>query len=84
MGRRKSRKKPPSTKRKEGVPKNFDCPFCNHEKSVECRIDKQRKLGIIVCTVCGADYKTTIDVLTEAVDVYSEWIDACEEAKNED
>lgn len=83
MGRRKSRAKPPQPKKREGVPKTFDCPFCNHEKAVECQIDKTRKMGVLRCTVCTADYKSTIDVLTEPVDIYSEWIDECERVKNE-
>jgi transcription elongation factor Elf1 len=37
MGKRKSKRKP-QTKRKERLDKTFNCPFCNHEKTVECRL----------------------------------------------
>ena len=30
------------------------------------------------------DYKCSVNYLSEPVDVYSEWIDACEEANKED
>lgn len=39
MAKRKSRKTPkPTKKKKPKVPTIFDCPFCNHEKSVECKL----------------------------------------------
>merc|ERR1712071_173204 len=43
MGKKKSKRKPP-TKRKaiEPLDTQFNCPFCNHEKSCEVKIDKTR------------------------------------------
>lgn len=32
------RKKPPSRAKDKGIPKVFDCPFCVHTGSVECRV----------------------------------------------
>lgn len=63
------------------VPKAFDCPFCNHSKTIECQMRRDQKppVGIIECTVCGANYTSVITHLTEPVDVYSDWIDACEQ-----
>jgi len=79
MGKRKSRKtKPVAKKRQLTVPTNFDCPFCNHEKSVECKMDRERSIGIIRCSVCDASYQMIINYLSEPVDVYSEWLDQCE------
>ncbi|KAL6043826.1 Transcription elongation factor 1 [Balamuthia mandrillaris] len=78
MGKRKSRKKP--VKRVAAkVPTAFDCPFCNHEKAVECKIDKENSIGIVSCNICSAEYKMVTNYLTEPIDVYSEWIDRCEE-----
>ena len=39
MGRRKSKRKPPQ-KRKAIMPldQQFNCPFCNHEKSCETKL----------------------------------------------
>nr|XP_023997910.1 transcription elongation factor 1 homolog [Salvelinus alpinus] len=58
MGRRKSKRKPPPKKKLTGnLDTQFTCPFCNHEKSCDVKMD-----------------------LSEPVDVYSDWIDACEAA----
>ena len=35
---------------------------------------------MISCTVCLEDFQTSINYLSEPIDVYSEWIDACESA----
>jgi transcription elongation factor Elf1 len=79
MGRRKSKAKV-TKKVQMVVPKVFDCPFCNHSKTVECRIDSKINMGEIKCRVCDANFQTQTNFLTEAIDIYSEWIDACEEA----
>lgn len=42
--------------------------------------DKTRNTGRITCRVCLEDFQTTINFLSEAVDVYNDWIDACETA----
>lgn len=79
MGKRKSRAKP--VKRMEQkVPTTFDCPFCNHEKAVECKIDKDTSIGSIRCRVCNESYQMITNYLSEPIDVYSEWIDQCEAA----
>jgi len=79
MGKRKSAKKPVAKKRQSPVPTVFDCPFCNHEKTVECKIDHITNIGHIRCSICDANYQMMINYLMEPVDVYSEWIDRCEE-----
>uniref|UniRef100_A0A452V087 Transcription elongation factor 1 homolog n=1 Tax=Ursus maritimus TaxID=29073 RepID=A0A452V087_URSMA len=74
MGRRKSKRKPPPKKKMTGtLETQFTCPFCNHEKS--CDGDR-----LISCTVCLEEFQTPITYLSEPVDVYSDWIDACEAA----
>ncbi|GFW60043.1 transcription elongation factor 1 homolog [Trichonephila clavipes] len=81
MGRRRSKRKPPP-KQKAIMPleTQFNCPFCNHEKSCEVKMDRQRNTGRITCRVCLEDFQTSINYLSEPVDVYSDWIDACESA----
>ena len=81
MGKRKS-KKPVVSSRKPIQPLDvqFNCPFCNHEKSCDVKIDRGRNAGQIVCRVCFEDFKTTVNELSEPIDVYTEWIDACETA----
>ncbi|GLV38120.1 uncharacterized protein CBL_10087 [Carabus blaptoides fortunei] len=50
MGRRKSKRKAP-TKRKaiEPLDQQFNCPFCNHEKSCDVKMDKGRNTARITC-----------------------------------
>lgn len=39
MGRRKSKRKPPSKKKAiQPLDTQFNCPFCNHEKSCEVKM----------------------------------------------
>ena len=45
-----------------------------------CYRDKSRNLARITCTVCLEDYQTTINFLSEPIDVYNDWVDACENA----
>lgn len=99
MGRRKSKRKPPSKRKAiEPLDQQFNCPFCNHEKSCDvkmfvcsklyfsllisllCSRDKGRNTARITCRVCMEDFQTTINFLSEPVDVYNDWIDACESA----
>jgi len=81
MGRRRSRRKPPpKTKLVEQLPSNFACPFCNHEHSCEVKMDRARSVGSVKCNVCMEEFQTTINYLSETVDVYADWIDACEKA----
>ena len=74
MGKRKSSKVIKKVKR-EVVAKIFDCPFCNHERSVECKFDKIAETAMLFCRMCKVTYLTTINNLTEPIDVFSEWID---------
>mmetsp|Transcript_11264 Transcript_11264/g.42046 ORF Transcript_11264/g.42046 Transcript_11264/m.42046 type:complete len:122 (-) Transcript_11264:66-431(-) len=79
MGRRKkSSAKKIVANKKPSIPKHFKCPFCNHENAVVCVMDWKRHVGELKCRICGAEYQTSISYLSEAIDVYSEWIDECE------
>ncbi|XP_061829324.1 transcription elongation factor 1 homolog [Nerophis lumbriciformis] len=81
MGRRKSKRKPPPKKKMTGnLDTQFTCPFCNHEKSCDVKMERTRNTGIISCSVCLEEFQTPITYLSEPVDVYSDWIDACEAA----
>ncbi|KMZ10963.1 transcription elongation factor 1 homolog isoform X2 [Drosophila sechellia] len=76
MGRRKSKRKPPPKRKNiEPLDQQFNCPFCNHEKS-----DKSRNTAKITCRVCLEDFQTGINFLSEPIDVYNDWVDACETA----
>ncbi|KAL2219727.1 transcription elongation factor [Thermoascus aurantiacus ATCC 26904] len=84
MGKRKkSSRKPQGPKKKEPLPTTFSCLFCNHENSVVVKLDKKLGLGNLSCKVCGQRFQTGINYLSAAVDVYSDWVDACDAvAKN--
>uniref|UniRef100_A0A5S6QV99 Transcription elongation factor 1 homolog n=1 Tax=Trichuris muris TaxID=70415 RepID=A0A5S6QV99_TRIMR len=82
MGKRRSRRKtvPKINPVRRQLDTVFNCPFCNHEKSCEAIMDRNRNVGRIECRVCKESFQADINHLTEPVDVYSEWIDACERA----
>ncbi|KAI9790373.1 MAG: AAA ATPase Elf1 [Peltula sp. TS41687] len=83
MGKRKkSSRKPTAPKKKEILATNFTCLFCNHEKSVVVKLDKRNGVGELHCKVCGQNFQSGINYLSAAIDVYSDWIDACEDVKN--
>lgn len=75
MGKRKSRKKPIQKPKKPVLDRVFNCPFCGHEKTVDCTISKSKGIGSVSCRVCQASYTAEVTHLDEAVDVYAEWID---------
>ena len=59
----------------------FKCPFCSHDASCEVKLDRSVDTGSISCRVCGENYQMRINHLTEPVDVFCEWVDACETAR---
>ncbi|KAI1437253.1 Elf1-domain-containing protein [Xylaria sp. CBS 124048] len=79
MGKRKkSSRKPQGPKKREGLAKEFTCLFCNHEKSVHIKLDKKAGVGHLSCAVCDQKFQCGIHTLMEAIDVYSEWVDAAD------
>ena len=84
MGKRKSSRKVQKAVQKPKLDKVFDCPFCNHTKTVEVKFTWKEKIGSISCRVCAASWQTTITHLSEPIDLYADWIDACEQQKLKD
>ena len=41
-------------------------------------MDKKSGVGELSCKVCGQKFQSPINYLSAHVDVYSDWIDACE------
>lgn len=82
MGKRKSSAKP-QKKIKQKLDITFSCLFCNHEKSVICTLDKKNSLGELHCKICGQSFQTAIHSLSQPIDIYSDWIDACEDLAEE-
>ncbi|KDN43944.1 Elf1-domain-containing protein [Tilletiaria anomala UBC 951] len=83
MGKRKSSRKPQGSKKREPLETQFTCLFCNHPKAVTCKIDTTARIGYLKCKVCGQEWSHDTDALSEPIDVYSLWIDACEEVNKE-
>lgn len=81
-GKRKSAKRV-VVKRKATVSKVFKCPFCSHDASCEVKLDRSVDTGSISCRVCGESFQMRINHLTEPVDVFCEWVDACDAARKD-
>ena len=47
-------------------------------------MDRERNVGYVTCRICGAQFQTNIHYLSEPIDVYTDWIDECEAAQNEE
>ncbi|KAL7752434.1 hypothetical protein RI367_001968 [Sorochytrium milnesiophthora] len=82
MGKRKSARKV-VVKRKPKLDTAFNCLYCNHEQAVEVRMDNEKKLGFLRCRICDERWQSKITTLSEPVDVYSDWLDAAEEAQKQ-
>jgi len=77
-GKRK-KAKPPPKKARPKVATVFDCPFCGNSESCSVKMDYEHSQGIISCDQCGTSHESRITRLSEAIDVYAEWIDMCED-----
>ncbi|EGV63926.1 AAA ATPase Elf1 [Yamadazyma tenuis] len=83
MGKRKSSSRVQTKKVKQVLDITFTCLFCNHERSVICTLDKKNGIGELHCKICGQTFQSTIHSLSKPVDIYSDWIDACEDLEEE-
>lgn len=81
MGKRKSSRKP-VVKKREKLDATFDCPVCNDSKSTDYRADKKANVGTIYCRSCFASFTQSINGLSEAIDLYSDWVDSIENGVN--
>lgn len=79
MGKRKKSSRGPTKKLVQKLDIKFNCLFCNHDKSVSCTLDKKNSIGSLSCKICGQNFQTNINALSQPVDVYSDWFDAVEE-----
>eukprot|EP00094_Tigriopus_californicus_P012118 TCALIF_11710-PA protein Name:"Similar to CG40228 Transcription elongation factor 1 homolog (Drosophila melanogaster)" AED:0.17 eAED:0.17 QI:0/0/0/0.5/1/1/2/0/87 len=58
MGRRKSKRTAgPKRKNLEALDVLFNCPFCNHERSCEVKMEKTKNTGRIQCNICLEDFQ---------------------------
>ena len=82
MARKKSRRSKPAPKKVQKLETCFDCPFCGHPGTVACTVDLKNRIAEATCGTCKESYATAANALTEPIDVYCEWIDACEQAND--
>ncbi|KAI3650648.1 hypothetical protein MP228_004129 [Amoeboaphelidium protococcarum] len=82
MGKRKSTRAPVK-RQKQTLDKTFTCLFCNHESAIAVRIVKDQQIGTVNCRMCGVNWSCKITPLDEAIDVYANWVDACEDAQQQ-
>ncbi|ODV62034.1 Elf1p [Ascoidea rubescens DSM 1968] len=83
MGKRKKSSRKPAPKIKRKLSTTFSCLFCNHADSIICTIDKKTNIGSLNCKICGQTFQTPIHTLSQPVDIYADWVDACEEIAEE-
>ncbi|KAM0705039.1 hypothetical protein Q7P35_007826 [Cladosporium inversicolor] len=83
MGKRKSSSKPQGPKKREGLDTKFKCVFCNSEDSISTKIDKKAGVASLSCKNCVQSYQMSANYLTQPVDVYFDWIDACDAVAQE-
>ncbi|KAG0130068.1 transcription elongation factor Elf1 like-domain-containing protein [Tuber indicum] len=80
--RKRSSRKPTVFKKKEPLATTFMCLFCNNQDTVACVLDKTTGIGSLSCRACGQRFRMSINYLSAPIDVYSEWVDACDEIEN--
>eukprot|EP00922_Rhytidocystis_sp_ex-Travisia-forbesii_P009750 GHVS01014278.1.p1 GENE.GHVS01014278.1~~GHVS01014278.1.p1 ORF type:complete len:247 (-),score=93.59 GHVS01014278.1:194-934(-) len=79
MGKRKSRAAVPSSRKIPKLDTSFDCPFCSHLKAVDIKINRKFGTAELWCRLCGSSYECTASRLEHPIDVFSRWIDRCQE-----
>ncbi len=45
--------------------------------------DEKARIGYLSCKICGQKFSADTNPLDQPIDVYSLWIDACEDVANE-
>lgn len=82
MGKRKKSSRGPVKRVKQVLPTTFSCLFCNQDDSVVCVMDKKNGVGNLTCKVCQQRFQSPINALSAPVDIYSDWVDACDAVAN--
>jgi len=66
MGKRKSKARV-MKKERASVGTVFDCPFCSHKATEECKMNYATNLGNIKCRVCAAVFQADIHHLSDPI-----------------
>lgn len=70
----------PALQEKPKLASTFNCPLCNASNSVRCQMDWETERGTVKCDKCQQFFTSNINHLSEAVDVYQDWLDMLDEA----
>ena len=46
---------------REPLATTFKCVFCNHESSINVKIDRKAGLGNLTCKQCGTSFQTGVN-----------------------
>ncbi|GME97891.1 unnamed protein product [Ambrosiozyma monospora] len=46
-------------------------------------MDKKTNIGTLNCKICGQSFQSPINSLSQPIDIYSDWVDACEAVAEE-
>ena len=60
----------------------FNCPKCDHKKTVAVTFNRKEKTGTLICKNCRRTFETTIRSADAYIDVYYKWIDELEKKEN--
>jgi transcription elongation factor Elf1 len=82
MGKGKSKTKLIVRKKDMKLAKSFQCLFCQHDGSVTVTFQNTTdgRLARLACKMCDAKFGLPVSKIAHDVDVYSAWVDSCEEA----
>lgn len=79
MAKKKSAAKAPTRKERRKLDTVFPCPICGANGSVTASFDRDKGIGSVECSECHNKFQVdNISILDEPIDVYAQWIDACE------
>ena len=78
MGKKKSRSVKIMKAAPPKVERVFDCPFCEHAKTVEVKLQRPLEKAMLKCRICKVPYEVKINSLMIEVDIYCQWIDECQ------
>mmetsp|Transcript_116944 Transcript_116944/g.203559 ORF Transcript_116944/g.203559 Transcript_116944/m.203559 type:complete len:138 (-) Transcript_116944:1359-1772(-) len=82
MGKRRARAKPVA-KKKYTLATTYNCPFCDHDGSVDVKMNHAKGHARLQCGLCGVNYQMSITSLDDPVDVYHAWLDKAANIQND-
>lgn len=79
MGKRKTKRKALPKRGVQKLDKEFNCPICFSDRTVEVHLNHKGGVASTLCRACRNSYETSITPIDAEIDVFSAWIDAVED-----